>query len=51
MALCVREDLGMTPGKIATQVAHGAVTALLAAQGNPNYSLWVCERRRGVEEG
>ena len=49
LVLVVRTDLGMGRGKIAAQVAHAAVTAVLAAQGaqdaqrGSDFRAWLLE--------
>jgi len=39
MVICVRTDLKMSPGKVAAQVAHGAIEAYDIARSNR--PLWV----------
>lgn len=37
MWLIVRNDIGMTPGKMTSQAAHAAIGAFLASQGSPEH--------------
>jgi peptidyl-tRNA hydrolase, PTH2 family len=41
LALLVRVDLDMSRGKIAVQVAHAAVLAVLATQGSSDFDAWL----------
>ena len=43
LALIVRTDLGMGRGKIAAQVAHAAVAAVLATSHSRDFAAWLAE--------
>jgi peptidyl-tRNA hydrolase, PTH2 family len=43
LAVVVRTDLGMGRGKIAAQVAHAAVAAVLAGLGGGDLTAWLQE--------
>ena len=43
LALVVRTDLGMGRGKIAAQVAHAAVAAVLATGRRRDFTAWLAE--------
>jgi len=43
LAVVVRADLGMGRGKIAAQVAHGAVAAVLASLGHDDLAAWLSD--------
>jgi PTH2 family peptidyl-tRNA hydrolase len=43
LAVAVRADLGMGRGKIAAQVAHAAVAAVLAGLGGDDLAAWLGE--------
>ncbi len=48
--IVVREDLGMSPGKLAVQVAHGAVASAERTRKNQSewFSEWVKEGQKKV---
>jgi len=48
LALVVRTDLGMGRGKIAAQVAHAAVAAVLATGRSPDFAGWLAEGQQKV---
>ena len=50
LVIVVREDLRLTPGKLAAQVAHAAVNCALAAKKNQskNFSAWYREGQKKV---
>jgi PTH2 family peptidyl-tRNA hydrolase len=43
LTMVVRADLGMGRGKIAAQVAHAAVAAVLANLGRDDFAAWLRE--------
>ena len=51
--IVVRTDLGMSPGKLAAQVAHGAVGALIMAENsNPELArIWLRQGQKKVVVG
>ncbi len=50
LVIVVRDDLKMTPGKLAAQVAHAAVSSSLAAKSKRTkwFSDWYAEGQRKV---
>lgn len=50
LAVVVREDLGLSPGKAAVQVAHAAVSCALAARRRQKavFRAWMDEGQRKV---
>jgi len=49
MVIVVRKDLGMSPGKMAAQVAHAAVScALIAKKRRRHFSEWYAEGQKKV---
>ena len=48
LALVVRADLGMGRGKIAAQVAHAAVAAVLATSRSRDFAAWLAEGQPNV---